>query len=518
MSEVVLIAGGGLGGCAAALALADSPLPVVLTESTDWLGGQATSQAVPPDEHPWIEERGATAAYRDFRRLVRGWYRRNRSLTAEAAANPELNPGGGFVSRICFEPRVGVEVLEGMLSPQTSRGRLEVLLRHEVIALDVRDNRVVAATLRDLDTGSERTVAVRVVIDATEQGDLLPLAGAEYVIGAESRHETGEPHAPDAADPYDVQAFTWCMILGYDPDGDHRMARPTSYDFWRTYQPDFWPGPLLGWTTAHPITLEPRVMPLLPSEGRGSLFEYRQIVRADRFTQPLEEATVVNWPQNDYWLGRIIDEPAEVVRQRLHESRELSMCWLYWLQHEAPRPDGGVGYPGLRLRPDLAGTEDGLAKAPYIRESRRIRARFTLCEQHLTADANPGCSQAPPLPHSVGVGAYRLDIHPTTGGRHYFDVSSLPFQIPMGCLIPVRMSNLLPGAKNLGVTQIANGCTRLHPVEWNVGEAAGALALAMVQQGVSAQAIFEQEQRREAYLRSLDGRGVEREWRDVRPL
>lgn len=38
------------------------------------------------------------------------------------------------------------------------------------------------------------------------------------------------------------------------------------------------------------------------------------------------------------------------------------------------------------------------------------------------------------------------------------------------------MENLLPGAKNLGTTHITNGCHRLHPVEWNVGEAAGALA------------------------------------------
>src|SRR6185503_15378667 len=38
------------------------------------------------------------------------------------------------------------------------------------------------------------------------------------------------------------------------------------------------------------------------------------------------------------------------------------------------------------------------------------------------------------------------------------------------------MKNLLPACKNLGVTHITNGCYRLHPVEWNIGEAAGAFA------------------------------------------
>jgi hypothetical protein len=78
-------------------------------------------------------------------------------------------------------------------------------------------------------------------------------------------------------------------------------------------------------------------------------------------------------------------------------------------------------------------------------------------------------------PDSVGVGAYRIDLHPSTGGRNYVDIPSKPFEIPLGSLIPVRMDNLLPAAKNIGTTHITNGCYRLHPVEWNIGEAAGSL-------------------------------------------
>ena len=63
-SADLVIVGGELGGCAAALAAAAPACRVILTEATDWIGGQLTSQAVPPDEHPWIEQFGCTRAYR----------------------------------------------------------------------------------------------------------------------------------------------------------------------------------------------------------------------------------------------------------------------------------------------------------------------------------------------------------------------------------------------------------------------------------------------------------------------
>ena len=149
------------------------------------------------------------------------------------------------------------------------------------------------------------------------------------------------------------------------------------------------------------------------------------------------------------------------------------------MQTEAPRHDGpGQGYPGLRLRGDVTGTEpgDGLAKAVYVRESRRIQAEFTVTEQMVGVEARGQLQGAEMFADSVGIGQYRIDLHPSTRGRNYVDIASWPFQIPLGALLPVRVENLLPANKNLGVTHITNGCYRLHPVEWNIGEAAGALA------------------------------------------
>ena len=59
----VMVVGGGCGGVAAALAATDLGRSVVLADTGSWLGGQLTSQAVPPDEHPWVEITGIMARY-----------------------------------------------------------------------------------------------------------------------------------------------------------------------------------------------------------------------------------------------------------------------------------------------------------------------------------------------------------------------------------------------------------------------------------------------------------------------
>jgi hypothetical protein len=188
----------------------------------------------------------------------------------------------------------------------------------------------------------------------------------------------------------------------------------------------------------------------------------------------------------DYFESPVIDVPDAA--KHLAAARELSQAVFYWLQTEAPRLDGGAGFPGLRLRGDLVGTTDGLAQAPYIRESRRIKAEYTIVEQDLSV-AVRGDRGAVEYDDSVGIGMYRIDLHPSTGGDNYIDVASSPFRIPLGALIPRRVENLLPANKNLGTTHITNGCYRLHPVEWNIGEAAGALAAFCLDHSASPRAV-----------------------------
>ncbi len=509
----IAVIGGGVGGCAAALAAADLGLDVALTEETDWIGGQLTSQAVPPDEHPWIEMFGATRRYRAFRDGVRAYYRAHTPLTAAARANHRLNPGNGGVSRLCHDPRIALAVLQEMMAPHLLSGRIRVLLRHRPAGVVMRGDSVAAIDLSDLDEDREVSLQARHFLDATELGELLPMAGAEYVQGAESSAETGEPHAPLVADPGNQQGFTACFALEHREGEDHTIGRPADYAFWRDFRPPFWPGPLLGWQSPDPRSLRAVDRGLFSAPGRYSLWQYRRILDEANFAPGAVggAVTLVNWPQNDYWLGPLCGVPPEEAARHIARAKTLSLSLLYWLQTDAPRPDGGTGYPGLRLRSDVVGgTGDGLAKAPYIRESRRIRAEFTVCEQHVSSAARPDGPEH--FPDSVGVGCYRIDLHPSTGGDNYIDIGAWPFQIPLGSLLPVRLENVTPACKNIGVTHITQGCYRLHPVEWNIGEAAGLLAAFSLRRDVRPRQVRAQEPLLTEFQDLLRSQGVELQW------
>ncbi len=528
----VVIVGGGTGGCAAALAAARAGCRVILTEETDWVGGQLTAQAVPPDEHPWIESFGATRLYRRFRNGVREHYRRHYPLTADARAAEHLNPGNGSVSKLCHEPRVALAVLRELLAPYLSGRSIVLLSGHKPTAADVDGDRVKSVTVRDLRSGRDVVLAAPYFLDATELGDLLPLTKTEYVVGAESQKDTGEPHATAEARPANQQAFTCCFTMDYVDGEDHTIDKPAEYDFWRKYVPELkpaWAGALLSWHMSEPITLKERKVtfdPTGPGAGGMNLWLYRRVADRKNFKEGTYRGDVclVNWPQNDYWLGNLIDVSADEAARHLKRAKQLSLSLLYWMQAEAPRPDGKQGWKGLRLREDLVGTGDGLAKYPYIRESRRIKAEFTVLEQHVGTDARmkvTGHSRdevtAERFADSVGVGSYRIDLHPSSGGDNYIDVSSLPFQVPLGVLLPRRVENLLPACKNLGVTHITNGCYRLHPVEWNVGESAGALAAFCLRRKEPPRQVRKDKKLLADFQAALRGEGVELEWPRVTP-
>jgi len=219
----VAVIGAGTGGCAAALAALRNGMQVVLTEETDWVGGQLTSQGVPPDEYPWIESFGGTGLYASCRRGVRDYYRTHYPLTAAARARTNLNPCGGRVSRITHEPRVSLEVLEAMLAPYVSGGQLTLLLNHKPTKADVQSDHVRAVTVRSTESGDERTIHAPYFLDATELGDLLPLTKTEFVPEFESQRDTGELHAPKRGATRQSSSFHGMLR-------DRPPARRGSYD------------------------------------------------------------------------------------------------------------------------------------------------------------------------------------------------------------------------------------------------------------------------------------------------
>jgi hypothetical protein len=213
-------------------------------------------------------------------------------------------------------------------------------------------------------------------------------------------------------------------------------------------------------------------------KGKLPWWTYRRILSAAQFDDPAvpTDISMINTRANDFQQGVLPTGDPQLDAETLRLARLASLGYVYWLQTECPREDGKPhrGYPELKLRCDLFDTADGLAPQPYIRESRRIKAVTTIREQDIIATYQKG-DRAALFFDSCGIGDNDVEIHADAYSPSVSEPAK-PFQIPLGALIPIRVTNLLPACKNIGVTPLTNGAYRLHPIEWNIGEAAGALA------------------------------------------
>ncbi|MCX6607093.1 MAG: FAD-dependent oxidoreductase [Acidobacteria bacterium] len=446
----VLIAGAGMGGVSGALRAADRGRSVCLTEESSWVGGQATAGGVSAlDEHKFIEITGAPLTYLQFRQKLRGAY------------GGIANPGACYVSSLCFEPKVAVKILDEMLA---SRSNITVLRRTKIVELTRVGNRLTSALAVNLDSKQFVRITPGYVLDATETGDMLPLAGVAYTLGAESRTQTGEPHAPEKPNPACVQSFTYPFIIESRPGENHSLpklpdheaiVKRQNFSLRMNYPSEY------GWKGEVLYSMYGDDLPMPNNMSPRPFFSWRRVKNPN--------IALMNWPRQDYHEESILDRsPADQARI-LQQAKRTSYAFLAWLHYD-------LGHPEMKLLPEQMGTADGLSMVPYIRESRRMVARETVREQDIVAEFQPGV-RARHFPASVGTGFYMVDIHPCGANEKGRMMMPRPFQIPLGALQPKDpIENFLPAGKNIGVTHLANGAYRLHPIEWNIGESAAILA------------------------------------------
>ncbi|MFF4650864.1 FAD-dependent oxidoreductase [Streptomyces sp. NPDC001380] len=502
----VAVVGGGLGGVAAALAAARAGRTVVLTCDQPVLGGQVTSQLVPAlDEHPHVEQGGVSASYREFRTLVRSRY------------GGLANPGGGWVSRLCFEPAAAEQALADLLAPHVAAGRLRVLTGVRPYAARRDGDRLAEVHLaeapppatapdrpgpQDGPAGADGRLALAadVFCDATETGELLPLAGAPWTVGSEGRDAHGEGLAlPGGPQPHAVQSCTVGFAVEHRPGEDHTVPRPAGYRRWRDSQP--FTLEIAGWDDR----LHRYRMFADGPDGHPPFWTYRRL--RDGALLGGRDIALVNWAGNDYADASLVHEP----RRARAEARALSLAFLHWLQTECPRDDGsGRGYSGLRLAPAAAGTPDGLAAEPYVRESRRLLTDRPVREQDLLPV--PGQARAAHRHDGAGVAWYHLDLHARVGHPQSAYAPTAPFQVPLSVLVADTPANLLAAAKNLAATQVAAAAYRVHHGEWAVGEAAGALAAHAAGRGTGPARVVADPRERALLQRTLARDGVPLAW------
>jgi len=482
----VLVVGGSTGGTSAALAAARAGMHVCLTKETSWLGGQMTSQGVSEfDENRYIETAGGTASYYELRNAIRRYYAGHFTLSPLGRAQANFNPGNCWVSALCFEAPVALQVLQSMLKPYEQKGLLRVFLRTKAASLRMNGKRIESVLAYQFNTGKWYRFRSKYVLDATDLGEMLPLAGANFVTGAEPRSLTREPDArKGAGDPTDDQSFTYSFVLERAPHNRALLPRPEGYAKNLKDQPytltlDYGYGKFLtyGVMTKKPGT-------------PGSFWDYRRLVAKDNFTglHAPNDISLINWPGNDYCGSGLLSSNPLAQAEQLRRAKLLALGFAWWLQHDVPRDGAGKGYPQLRFLTSELGSGDGLSLYPYIRESRRIRSLETIREQDISALYQKG-PRSTWFADSVGIGFYPIDIHSCV--KRDFASGTKPFQLPLGALIPAKIQNLIAASKNIGTTHITNGAYRLHPIEWAIGEAAGRLAALAVKSGHTPRAIAE---------------------------
>lgn len=420
----VLVVGGGASGSVAAIAAAREGVRTCLIEETDWLGGMVTSAGVSSmDGHDW----NYTGILKEFRDNVQAEYRGQADETRRCFAP------------FCFEPHVGARVLREMAEEEDN---LTVYFNTRVEQALKQGNKITGAVARGVNNELLRFNA-EVTVAADEWGDFLFLADAPFDLGLD-----GTSTEPDANQAHDcIQPITYvALVKDVGASAPPIPLPPPDYD---------------------PV----RYQCFMPN--RGCRRSTTQFVNWDFFKgygQFPFDKIMVNVPSHSWGNDFAHTDPRydRLEREQIVESaKNYTLGLIYFIQTT-------LGRSSYRLVTDEFGTADGLAKIPYGRESRRGRGVVRLTEHDILPD--PAAGESRFWPDSIAVGDYFIDLHRCAAGSADIFKPVPPFQVPYRALIPEAMDGLIFAEKNISVSHIANGATRLQPIVMNIGQAAGTAA------------------------------------------
>jgi hypothetical protein len=426
----ILVVGGGTGGTAAAIQAARRGAKTILVSEFPWLGGMLTSAGVSaPDGNELMAWQ--TGLWGAFLRELR-----------------QRQPGGldnSWVSFFSYDPRIGAKIFADWVAELPN---LHWICGQVPKAVLQQGNCITGVEFADF------TVTAKIILDGTELGDLLALGEIPYRWGWELQAEWEEKSAPadhnHITEKYPVQSPTWVVVM---------------QDFGEDVAPEIPPAP----------NYEPALFAgAWDNYGAEKFWNYGRLPGG---------LAMINWPicGNDYGegVGRLVESEA-AKQEFLQESRWHSQNFAHFIQINLGRRYG--------LAESVFPNNSGAwALHPYYRESRRLVGLTTIREQDILP--LPGGRVASLFADAIAVGNYANDHHypgfnwplqPKSirwGGRW----TGTPFTIPYGSLVPATIDGLLVCEKNISVSHIANGATRLQPVVMGIGQAAGMAAAMCVE-------------------------------------
>ncbi len=430
----VLIIGGTTSGISAGLQAARMDVQTLIVEETPWLGGMITAAGVSATDG---NHRLHSGIWNEFREKLRNHYGSAAALST------------GWVSNTQFEPHVGDSIFKALASQEK---QLSIVYGYHLTKILKKGSKITGAEFEN-NSKEKLRIDAEIVVDATDLGDGLAMAGAAYDLGMEARSVTGEANAPDVANNM-VQDLTWAAVLkDFGPGTDKTIEKPLGYN------PDLFHGSCA--MTVDSILIDCQKM---LNYGRLPNNKY-----------------MINWPRhgNDIYLN-VVEMNHEERQQELKKAKERTLEFVYYIQTE-------LGFRNIGLADDEFPTEDKLALVPYHREGRRL-----IGIQRMTINHVLDIYDDQPLYRTgISVGDYPVDHHhacnPDAPEISFPPIPS--FNIPLGALIPESVDGLIVSDKAISVSNIINGSTRLQPCVLLTGQAAGMLAALSVKKNLNAREI-----------------------------
>ena len=433
----VIVVGGGAGGTSAAIQSARNGSRTLLIEETDWLGGMLTSAGVSAIDGNYKLPSGFWGEFKD-------------SLVSHYGDLESLKTG--WVSNVLFEPKVGNKILKSIASKEKNLKIFHSTKVNSVIQTegDYYNFRI---------NSSKGNFSSKVLIDATELGDLLPMIDEEYSIGMDDKEMYGEDIAPDEKNDV-IQDLTYVMILK-NYNKNVKIQEPENYD----------PSEFYCSTSS----------PNCP-ESDKALWSPEQMMNYGRLPN---DKIMINWPiyGNDYY-SNLLEMNADEREEVFKKAKEKSLQYLYYIQDE-------LGFENYSLSDDEYDTKDNFPLIPYYRESRRINGMVTFSLNFIKKpyDQNHALYRT-----GVLVGDYPVDhhhdAHPDRKNLPQLAFYPIPsYSLPVGSIISKKNPNFLVAEKSISVSNLVNGTTRLQPVVLQIGQIAGLIASESVKNDISTQEI-----------------------------
>ncbi len=470
----VIVVGGTPGGLAAAITAARLGHKVVLIEEHDHIGGMTASGLGKSD----VEQKDFIGGlFREFTGRVLRYYQ---TKFGPDSKEVKLSKEGYY-----FEPSVAEHVLNEMINETK---RITLSTGSSVTEAVMEGKAIRSVVVKNKSNDLVKMVTGGVFIDATYEGDLYALAGAEYNLGREGRLAFNEPHAGEIYYDYEngkilggsgeaddhVQAYTYRYCLTTDAKNSLILeAPPVNYDrnMFTPYFEDLKSGRFKPPKEFH--------------EGWGYYPEhFNTMVRALSVTDLPNgkvDPRALAFPFPKVNAGYIKGD-ADKRRQISSQHRDISLGLIWFLQNDKEIPEAHRTMARQYHFPlDEFVDNNHFPFQLYIREGRRLKGEYTITEHDVAiTDEVPGF-----LKHhdTIAMGEFPIDSFPTTkrpskdnivleGYLGMMAHLTRPYEIPFRAMVPVSIDNIIVPVA-LSATHVGYCSIRMEPTWMSLGQAAG---------------------------------------------